>query len=94
MKNEIPNFLCSSCGNCEKNFSKFDEVNKINGFCYRFYEVTPLDQKNLNCWTSKPHTHFEDLGKLGNNQKTRDYHLNKQKAKKLEINFDNQLALF
>lgn len=94
MQKSIPDFLCNSCGNCEKNTNKDPSNHQKIGFCYRFFETTPLQQKNLACWTSKPHNYYQDIAKQGNNQKTKQFHINEKRKQKLELNFDAQLTLF
>jgi hypothetical protein len=91
----LPDLICASCGNCERNYHKEESSNVNNGFCVRFFENVPLDQKNVNCWTSKPHTHFEDLSKLRPTEIKKNEHLRNKREKKLKIEFNqNELNLF
>lgn len=94
LKIQIPDFLCNTCGNCEKNINKDSSNDSKIGFCYRFLETTPLEQKNLTCWTSKPHEYYQDLNKLSSKQKLKAFHIKEKRKEKLELNFENQLTLF
>lgn len=88
----LPTFDCKTCGNCEKNYF-IDEPNADNGFCFKFFQNVALDEKNVACWTSKPHTHFEDLSKLRPTEIKKDDHIRNKRAKKLKIQLD-QPTLF
>ncbi|UUF13239.1 MULTISPECIES: hypothetical protein [Flavobacterium] len=89
----LPQFICASCGNCERNYHKDEASNIDNGFCVKFFQNVPLEEKNVACWTSKPHTYLEDLTKLGNSEKLKDQHIRNKRAKKLKIELD-QPTLF
>lgn len=91
----LPALDCGTCGNCEKNYHKDPKDNINNGFCLRFFENVPLDQKNPACWTDKNNTYYEDLGKLSPMEKKEDLHKRNKRADKLQIDFSkNQLNLF
>ncbi|MBZ4040975.1 hypothetical protein [Flavobacterium hibisci] len=92
----IPTFQCYSCGNCELNFHKEDSDNENNGFCMRFFQNVPLEEKNISCWTSKKHTYYEDLANLKPTLNKSDYHKRNKRANqlKLELKEPNQLNLF
>jgi hypothetical protein len=100
----LPDFKCSTCGNCEIDFHIKnqwlngvlikDDSKKEVGFCLRFKENTPLNQKNLTCWTSKVNEHYRDLHLFGNNKKTALTHVVKAQAQQMSINFDNQINPF
>lgn len=92
MKN-LPTFQCYSCGNCELKFNDQLEQNPTVGFCYRFFENVLLEEKNLSCWTTKPHTHFEDLAVLKPELLKNQHFRNLNKAKNLKIDL-NQQTLF
>lgn len=89
----LPTFQCYSCGNCELKLNDKLEENPTVGFCYKFFENVKLDEKNIRCWTSKPHTYFEDLAKLSPSQKMEDLHKRNKRASKLNIDL-NQLTIF
>lgn len=89
----LPDLICASCGNCERNYHKDQTSNENNGFCVKFFQNVPLDEKNVSCWTNKPHTHFEDLAKLRPNETKEDFHRRNKRAKKLNIQLD-QPTLF
>ncbi|MEO6177284.1 MAG: hypothetical protein ABIP27_19170 [Flavobacterium circumlabens] len=93
-KKTLPTLDCGTCGNCEKNFHKDPQSNVNNGFCVRFKENTPLDQKNPSCWTSKNNTYYEDLSKMSPSEKKQDLHKRNKRADKLKIQFTNQQNLF
>ena len=90
----LPNFDCASCGNCEKNYHVEPSSNINNGFCMKFFQNVPLDEKNIKCWTSKQHTYFEELSKLSPAEKMADLHKRKKRSGKLNIDFTNQLNIF
>lgn len=92
-KPELPSLLCGSCGNCELNYHKEPSSNINNGFCVRFSQNVDINEKNVACWTSKPHTYYEDLSKLSPAEKNRDLHTRNKRANKLNIEF-NQLTFF
>lgn len=89
----IPTFQCYSCGNCEQNYHNDPASNKDNGFCVRFFQNVPLDEKNFSCWTTKQHTHYEDLSKLKPELLKNEHFRNFNKGKKLNIDL-NQPTLF
>ncbi len=89
----LPTFQCKNCGNCELNYHKDDDSNKDNGFCMKFFQNVPLEEKNISCWTSVQHTYFDELGKLKPTMQKNEHYRNLSKAKKLKINFD-QPTLF
>jgi len=89
----LPTFQCYSCGNCELKLNDNLEENPNVGFCYKFFENVKLEEKNIRCWTSKPHTYFEDLANLRPNQIKEDLHKRNKRASKLKIDF-NQPTLF
>ncbi|WP_406843560.1 hypothetical protein [Flavobacterium soyae] len=91
----LPDFICASCGNCERNYHKDEASNENNGFCMKFFQNVPLEEKNVNCWTSKQHTYFEDLSKLRPAEKMKDLHIRNKRADQLKIELENnQLNLF
>lgn len=89
----LPTFQCYSCGNCELKLNQELQENPNVGFCYRFFENVKLDEKNVACWTTKQHTHFEDLAKLKPELLKNEHFQNLHKAKKAKIDF-NQLTIF
>lgn len=92
MKN-LPTFQCYSCGNCELKFNENQEAHPTLGFCYRFFENVKLEEKNVSCWTTKQHTHFEDLAKLKPELLKNEHFVNLHRAKKVKIDL-NQQTLF
>ncbi len=70
---------CSTCGNCEKNFHTDLSDNKRLGFCLLFKENVKLNEKNIKCWTTTPHTYYQDL------------FLQKEKIKKAKNNITKKL---
>ena len=93
-KIELPTLLCGSCGNCELNYHKDPQSNLNNGFCVKFFQNVDINEKNVSCWTSKPHTYYEDLNKLSPMEKKADLHKRNKRATKLTIEFNNELNLF
>lgn len=92
----LPTFQCYSCGNCELNYHPDPVSNENNGFCMKFFQNVPLDEKNISCWTTKQHTYFEDLAKLKPEQTKADFFRMHKRADKLKIELKetNQLNLF
>ena len=91
----LPVFDCASCGNCEKNYHNDPASNINNGFCMKFFQNVPLDEKNIKCWTSKQHQYFEELSKLSPQQKKAHMHKTDKRVKHLKIDFNtNQLNIF
>lgn len=92
-KRVLPTFQCKSCGNCELNYHNKPQNNIENGFCMKFFQNVDLNEKNVKCWTSKPHTYFEELATLKPKENTKDLHKRNKRASKLNIEF-NELTLF
>lgn len=92
----LPTFQCYSCGNCELKLNDNLEENPTIGFCYKFFENVKLEEKNIRCWTSKPHTYFEGLVELKENQTKTDFFKMHKRANhlKIELKESNQLNLF
>ena len=92
----LPDFICASCGNCERNYHKDEASNKDNGFCMKFFQNVDLEEKNVKCWTSKQHTYFEDLSKIRPMEKKEDFYKLHKRADRLKIELkeSNQLNLF
>lgn len=95
MYKHLPTLDCQSCGNCEKDFHKYDEHNKDLGFCLRFKENVPLTEKNVSCWTDKENHYYKQLELNDQKNAKRKEHINIKKAKLLNLDFsDKQLTFF
>lgn len=85
----LPTFQCYSCGNCETDFHTDEILKQTTGFCLRFKENTPLDQKNVKCWSEKQNEHYKDLFLLVEKSRTAVKHIEVKQAKQLNLFFSD-----
>lgn len=90
----LPTFQCYSCTNCETDFHNDENIKKDIGFCLRFKENTPLEQKNLSCWTQKENKHYKDLFLQVEKSRTANKHIEVKQVQQLNLFFDNQINPF
>lgn len=93
-KRVLPTFQCYTCGNCETDFHKTQDLTEKLGFCLRFKENVQLEEKNIKCWTNKKSEHYKDLFLKVENSRTAKKHIQVKIEKQLDLFFDNQINPF